>query len=149
MSYSYSGHRAVASPKYNRSSVVTTLDTVDSLFDLYRCILPTQVRRLRRDYSELSLLIAVMISAINEFLGLGGSSRSQDRVQLQRAAELWFDGDPGARLPFERCCELLGLDADATRRAIKRLAALTPQGNGRCEPTAGEALESGSALLAG
>lgn len=132
MSYMLSGHRAVGPARYDGTSHAVALDTLDSLFDLYRCILPAQVRRLRCDLPELNLLVALMANAINEYLGLEGPGTEQDRALLRLTAELWFDGDPGARLPFDRCCELLGLDPDATRRAIKRLAAAVGERNGAC-----------------
>lgn len=149
MSHLLSGHRAIAPAKYDGGSQAIALNTVESLFDLYRCILPTQIRRQRRDSSELRLLVALMINAINEYLGLEGPTNPKDRVMLRRAAELWFDGDPGARLPFERCCELLGLDPDLTRRAIERLAALRLQTNGGCESTVSRAPELEAELLTG
>ena len=122
MSHALSSHGESKSVTFDANSHAIAVDTVDSLFDLYRCILPAQVRKLRRESPELNLLVALMVHAINEYLGLEGPTATKERAILQRAAELWLDGEPGAPLPFRRCCDLLGIDPDAARSAIKRLA---------------------------
>lgn len=53
-------HRAVAPAQYDRGSHAAAVAAVDSPLDFYRCILPTQVRRLWPEWPELNLLVALI-----------------------------------------------------------------------------------------
>jgi hypothetical protein len=82
-------------------------------------ILPSQyfqgLHRASLDCGERRLMLALLVDAISCLL-----VRNDRRLQEQ--ARLWLNGCCSAAVSFEQACEAVGLDADAMRAGLERLA---------------------------
>ncbi len=81
-------------------------------------ILPSQyyqgLHGAETDFSERRFMLALLIDAI--------SCLTNNDRRLRAQTKLWFDGCSRATVSFEQVCDVVGLDADAMRTALKKSA---------------------------
>lgn len=73
------------------------------------------------------LCIALVDSAMSDLRGVGTVKRDSERDRRRREALEWIGGISGCApaVAFETCCEVLGLDPDATRKALLGIEMVT------------------------
>lgn len=76
----------------------------------------------RRPWDKFSdLAAAILQGAVNDYLAHAWAPKGPTKTRLRADAKRWLDGEIECFYTFELVCDLLGLNASATRKKIYAL----------------------------